>query len=196
MESHKYGYSFKLVIVGDPGVGKTSLLLRFTDDSFSADHLATIGGDFKKKIINIENQLFKLYIWDIAGEEHSPRIYYKGARGVILIYDVTEQNSFQNVHYWLKQIERYAKDTSRKVLVWNKCDKPDRVITTEEGKKLADDFNMNFFETSAKTYQNVNEVFNFLATDIQKNFPEETDSHILDDYKEYKEKDYKKNCYK
>ncbi len=196
MESHKYGYSFKLVIVGDPGVGKTSLLLRFTDDSFSADHLATIGGDFKKKIINIENQLFKLYIWDIAGEEHSPRIYYKGARGVILIYDVTDQNSFQNVHYWLKQIERYAKDTSRKVLVGNKCDKPDRVITTEEGKKLADDFNMNFFETSAKTYQNVNEVFNFLATDIQKNFPEETDSHILDDYKEYKEKDYKKNCYK
>ena len=134
MESHKYGYSFKLVIVGDPGVGKTSLLLRFTDDSFSADHLATIGGDFKKKIINIENQLFKLYIWDIAGEEHSPRIYYKGARGVILIYDVTDQNSFQNVHYWLKQIERYAKDTSRKVLVGNKCDKPDRVITTEEGK--------------------------------------------------------------
>ena len=196
MESHKYGYSFKLVIVGDPGVGKTSLLLRFTDDSFSADHLATIGGDFKKKIINIENQLFKLYIWDIAGEEHSPRIYYKGARGVILIYDVTDQNSFQNVHYWLKQIERYAKDTSRKVLVGNKCDKPDRVITTEEGKKLADDFNMNFFETSAKTYQNVNEVFNFLATDIQKNFPEETDSHILDDYKEYKEKDYKQNCYK
>ena len=126
MKTHKYGYLFKFVIVGDPGVGKTSLLLRFTDDYFSADHLATIGGDFKNKIINIENQLFKLHIWDIAGEENfrtTHRVYYKGARGVILIYDVTDQNSFKNVHYWLKQIERNANDSIRKVLVGNKCDK-------------------------------------------------------------------------
>ena len=196
MKTHKYGYLFKLVIVGDPGVGKTSLLLRFTDDYFSADHLATIGGDFKNKIINIENQLFKLHIWDIAGEDSfrtTHRVYYKGAHGVILIYDVTDQNSFKNVHYWLKQIERNANDSIRKVLVGNKCDKPDRVITEEEGKKLADDFNMKFFETSAKTYQNVNEVFNFLSLDIKKNFPEVTPCYFLDNYKE---KDDKNGCYK
>ena len=126
---------------------------------------------FKIKIINIEDKLIKLQIWDTAGQERFRTItktYYKGAHGIILTYDVTDQNSFKNIRNWIKQIEANAQTNVKKVLVGNKCDKPDRVVTEEEGKKLADDFNMNFFETSAKTNKNVSEVFNFLTQEILK----------------------------
>ena len=171
MANHKYDFLFKLLIIGESGVGKTCLLLRFTDDSFTANHLTTIGIDFKIKIINLEGKLIKLQIWDTAGQERFRTItktYYKGAHGIILTYDVTDQNSFKNIRNWIKQIEANAQTNVCKVLVGNKCDKPDRVVTEEEGKKLADDFNMSFFETSAKTNQNVNEVFNFLTAEILK----------------------------
>ena len=171
MTNHKYDFLFKLLIIGESCVGKTCLLLRFTDDSFTANHLTTIGIDFKIKIINLEGKLIKLQIWDTAGQERFRTItktYYKGAHGIILTYDVTDQNSFKNIRNWIKQIEANAQTNVCKVLVGNKCDKPDRVVTEEEGKKLADDFNMSFFETSAKTNQNVNEVFNFLTAEILK----------------------------
>ena len=169
MASHKYDYLFKLLIIGESGVGKTCLLLRFTDDSFTATHLTTIGIDFKIKIINLENKLIKLQIWDTAGQERFRTItktYYKGAHGIILTYDVTDANSFKNIRNWIKQIEANAQTSVKIVLVGNKCDKPDRVVTKEEGKKLADDHNMSFFETSVKTNQNVTEVFNFLTKEI------------------------------
>ena len=113
-----------------------------------------------------------MQIWDTAGQERFRTItktYYKGAHGIILTYDVTDQNSFKNIRNWIKQIEANAQTNVKRVLVVNKCDKPDRVVTEEEGRKLADDFGMNFFETSAKTNQNVNEVFNFLTQEILKN---------------------------
>ena len=169
MSSRKYDHLFKLLIIGESGVGKTCLLLRFTDDSFTANHLTTIGIDFKIKIINLENKLIKLQIWDTAGQERFRTItktYYKGAHGIILTYDVTDQNSFKNIRNWIKQIEANAQTSVKKVLVGNKCDKPDRVVTEEEGKKLADDYNMSFFETSAKTNQNVTEVFTYLTKEI------------------------------
>ena len=171
MANHKYDYLFKLLIIGESGVGKTCLLLRFTDDSFTANHLTTIGIDFKIKIINLEGKLIKLQIWDTAGQERFRTItktYYKGAHGIILTYDVNDQNTFKNIRNWIKQIEANAQTNVCKVLVGNKCDKPDRVVTEEDGKKLADDFKMSFFETSAKTNQNVNEVFNFLTSEILK----------------------------
>ncbi len=172
MSKPKYDYLFKLLIIGESGVGKTCLLLRFTEDSFTANHLTTIGIDFKIKIINLENKLIKLQIWDTAGQERFRTItktYYKGAHGIILTYDVTDQNSFKNIRNWIKQIEANAQSNVCKVLVGNKCDKTDRVVTEEEGKKLADDFQMMFFETSAKSNKNVTEVFNFLTQEILKN---------------------------
>ena len=171
MANHKYDHLFKLLIIGESGVGKTCLLLRFTDDSFTANHLTTIGIDFKIKIINLENKLIKLQIWDTAGQERFRTItktYYKGAHGIILTYDVTDENSFKNIKNWIKQIEQNAQTNVCKVLVGNKCDKPDRKVSEEEGRKLANDFGMNLFETSAKSNQNVNETFTFLTREILK----------------------------
>ena len=145
--------------------------MRFTDDSFTANHLTTIGIDFKIKIVKLKEKLIKLQIWDTAGQERFRTItktYYKGAHGIILTYDVTDQNSFKNIRNWIKQIEANAQTNVCKVLVGNKCDKPDRAVSEEEGKKLAEDFNMSFFEASAKTNQNVKEVFDFLTEEILK----------------------------
>ena len=167
--THKYDHLFKLLIIGESGVGKTCLLLRFTDDSFTANHLTTIGIDFKIKIINLEEKQIKLQIWDTAGQERFRTItktYYKGAHGIILTYDVTDENSFKNIRNWVKQIEQNAQNNVCKVLVGNKCDREDRKISYEEGAKLASEFKMQFFETSAKSNYNVNETFTFLTKEI------------------------------
>ena len=178
MESnHKIDYLFKLLILGESGVGKTCLLLRYVDDSFTANYLTTIGIDFKIKIIKLKNKLIKLQIWDTAGQERFRNIgkmFYKGAHGIILTYDVTDENSFKNIRNWIKQIEENAPTNVCKILVGNKCDKPDRKITKSQGQNLAEDYNMSFFETSAKTRQNINEVFNFLTEEILKTDKEKT----------------------
>jgi small GTP-binding protein len=167
--THKYDHLFKLLIIGESGVGKTCLLLRFTDDSFTANHLTTIGIDFKIKIINLEEKQIKLQIWDTAGQERFRTItktYYKGAHGIILTYDVTDENSFKNIRNWVKQIEQNAQTNVCKILVGNKCDREDRKISYEEGAKLASEFKMQFFETSAKSNYNVNETFTYLTKEI------------------------------
>ena len=175
--NHKIDYLFKLLILGESGVGKTCLLLRYVDDSFTANYLTTIGIDFKIKIIKLKNKLIKLQIWDTAGQERFRNIgkmFYKGAHGIILTYDVTDENSFKNIRNWIKQIEENAPTNVCKILVGNKCDKPDRKITKSQGQNLAEDYNMSFFETSAKTRQNINEVFNFLTEEILKTDKEKT----------------------
>ena len=139
MASHKYDYIFKLIIIGDPNVGKTNFLVRFTEDSFTENHLTLLDVDYKIKIINLEGKFIKLQIWDTAGLNRSTMMtknYYKSSHGIILIYDVTDKNSFKNIHNWIKQIEANTQTNACKVLVGNKCDKPDRVVTEEEGKRL------------------------------------------------------------
>jgi Ras-related protein Rab-8A len=167
--TNKYDHLFKLLIIGESGVGKTCLLLQFTEGSFTSNHLTTIGIDFKIKIINLDEKQIKLQIWDTAGQERFRTItktYYKGAHGIILTYDVTDENSFKNIRNWVKQIEQNAQTNVCKVLVGNKCDREDRKITYEDGAKLASEFKMQFFETSAKSNYNVNETFTFLTKEI------------------------------
>lgn len=117
----------------------------------------------------MESKRIKLQIWDTAGQERFRTItktYYKGAHGIILTFDVTDENSFKNIRNWVKQIEQNAQNNVCKVLVGNKCDREDRKVTLEEGQKLASEYNMKYFETSAKTNLNVNETFTFLTKDI------------------------------
>ena len=169
MSYRKYDYFFKLLIIGDSNVGKQPFLSRFIDDSFTATYFPTVGLDVKVKIINFQNKNVKLHITDMAGEERFRSVtktYYKGSHGIILMYDVTGRNSFNNIRNWMKQIEANADKSVRKVLVGHKCDEPNRVVTEEEGKKLAEEFNMGFFESSAKVNKNVSEVFYYLVKEI------------------------------
>ncbi len=168
---NKFDHLFKILIIGESGVGKTCFLLRYAENSFVANHLLTIGIDFKIKVIEIEGKNIKLQIWDTAGQDRFRTItktYYKGSHGVILVYDVCDERSFGNVKNWVNQIEQNAKSSICKVLVGNKCDKAERVITEEQGRKLAEEYNMKFYETSAKTGQNVEEAFRYLTGEILK----------------------------
>ena len=168
---NKFDHLFKILIIGESGVGKTCFLLRYAENSFVANHLLTIGIDFKIKVVEIEGKVIKLQIWDTAGQDRFRTItktYYKGSHGVILVYDVCDERSFGNVKNWVNQIEQNAKSSICKVLVGNKCDKAERVIKEEQGRQLAEEYNMKFYETSAKTGQNVEEAFRYLTGEILK----------------------------
>ena len=117
----------------------------------------------------MESKRIKLQIWDTAGQERFRTItktYYKGAHGIILTFDVTDENSFKNIRNWVKQIEQNAQNNVCKVLVGNKCDREDRKVSFEEGSKLAGEFNMKYLETSVKINLNVNETFTTLTKEI------------------------------
>lgn len=165
----KYDGQFKILVLGESGVGKTSLLMRYCDDDFSNNHLPTIGIDFKIKNVSLNDKIYKLQIWDTAGQERFrviTKTYYRAACGIILMFDVTDGNSFNKIRLWMKQIEENAPKSVSKILVGNKSDSTERKISYEEGKIMANSFHMNFYETSAKTNYNVNESFNCLIKSI------------------------------
>merc|ERR1719229_791756 len=140
---------------GDSGVGKSCLLLRFSDDSFTTSFITTIGIDFKIKTIELDGKRIKLQIWDTAGQERFRTIttaYYRRAMGIFLVYDITDEQSFLNIRNWIRNIEQHAADTVNKILIGNKCDVPpaDRQVTKQRGKLLADEYSIQFYETSAK----------------------------------------------
>ncbi len=196
MSTHKFDYLFKLLIIGESTVGKTCLLLRYADDSFTQNHITTIGIDFKTKFITINNSVIKLQIWDTGGCERFRSItksYYKDANGIILTYDISNSDSLKNIQNWMKVIEQNAEDGVCKILVGNKCDLENRVIQKEEGEKIAQDFGMKFFETSAKSDINVDEAFNCLVSMIlEKNQKNSLNSNIVIDKEKHKKKKKKK----
>lgn len=162
-----FDYMFKILIIGNSSVGKTSFLFRYADDSFTSAFVSTVGIDFKVKTVIRKEKRMKLQIWDTAGQERYRTIttaYYRGAMGFILMYDVTNEDSFNSVQDWVTQIKTYSWDNAQVILVGNKSDiESDRVVTYDRGKQLADQLGLEFFETSAKENINVKNVFERLV---------------------------------
>ncbi|PAA64251.1 hypothetical protein BOX15_Mlig028052g1, partial [Macrostomum lignano] len=164
-------YLFKLLLIGDSGVGKSCLLLRFADDTYTESYISTIGVDFKIRTIELDGKTIKLQIWDTAGQERFRTItssYYRGAHGIIVVYDVTDQESFNNVKNWLQEIDRYASENVNKLLVGNKCDlTAKKVVDFATAKEYADKLGIVFLETSAKNSTNVEQAFMSMAAEIK-----------------------------
>ena len=169
-----YDLQIKLMMIGDQAVGKTALLLRYADDDFNEVLLPTIGIDFKIKTIELQGKRVKLQIWDTAGQERFRTItqaYYRGAMGILLVYDVTNSKSWSNVRNWVRNIEGNAPQTVNKILVGNKCDlASQRQVSTQQGEQLAREYGIKFFETSARNNLNVVGASVGLAQESQLSF--------------------------
>lgn len=185
----------KLLLIGDSGVGKSCCLLRFSEDSFTPSFITTIGIDFKIRTIELDGKRVKLQIWDTAGQERFRTIttaYYRGAMGILLVYDVTDERSFHSkgslsylgafmtltvfilfffldIRTWFSNVEQHASEGVHKILIGNKCDwEEKRAVSTEQGQRLADDLGIPFLEVSAKNNINIENAFFNLASDIKK----------------------------
>ena len=163
MASGSYDHMFRYIIVGDMAVGKSCLLLQFTDHKFRHQHELTIGVEFGGKTIEVKNKNVKIQIWDTAGQEAFQaitRTYYKGAIGALLVYDITRKETFDHINKWLNEVKLNGSKDICCILIGNKKDlEEQRQVKYEEGKKLAEDNNLLFLETSAKTAENVQESF-------------------------------------
>ncbi|XP_030221264.1 ras-related protein Rab-8B isoform X1 [Gadus morhua] len=201
-----YDYLFKLLLIGDSGVGKTCLLFRFSEDAFNTTFISTIGIDFKIRTIELNGKRVKLQIWDTAGQERFRTIttaYYRGAMGIMLVYDICNEKSFENIKNWIRNIEEHASSDVEKMILGNKCDISDRrQVSKDRGEKvsritpldpalvqvsnvtnvvfilyftkLAIDYGIKFLETSAKSSLNVEEAFYTIARDILQNLSTKT----------------------
>eukprot|EP01067_Filipodium_phascolosomae_P001875 Filipodium_phascolosomae@DN2186_c0_g1_i2.p1 len=157
-----YAYLFKYIIIGDTGVGKSCLLLQFTDKRFRSDHDLTIGVEFGSRLITLQQKQIKLQIWDTAGQESFrsiTRSYYRGAAGALLVYDVTRRDTFSHLSRWLEEARQNGNPDMTIMLIGNKADLERREVTTSEGEGFAREHGLFFIETSAKTAQNVEEAF-------------------------------------
>ncbi|KCV70838.1 Ras-like protein Rab-2A [Fonticula alba] len=165
-----YAYLFKYIIIGDTGVGKSCLLLQFTDKRFQPVHDLTIGVEFGARMISIDNKEIKLQIWDTAGQESFrsiTRSYYRGAAGALLVYDITRRETFNHLASWLEDARQHSNSQMTIMLIGNKSDlESRRAVPREEGEAFARQHGLFFLETSAKTAANVETAFQQTALDI------------------------------
>ena len=178
MSSNPNGYDmiFNIVLIGDTSVGKTNILSKYLSNEFDPDSKATVGVEFGTKDFKIDNNIVKVQIWDTAGQERYRSItnaYYKGAKGSLLVYDITNPKSFENLDKWLSDLKTNGEEKISIILIGNKSDlEEERKITTEQGKEKAEFYKLAFMETSALNGNNIEKAFNELITDVYKNHHE------------------------
>ena len=202
-----YDHMFRYIIVGDMAVGKSCLLLQFTDHKFRHQHELTIGVEFGGKTIEVKNKNVKIQIWDTAGQEAFQaitRTYYKGAIGALLVYDITKHDTFDHINKWINEVKNNGSKDIVCMLIGNKKDlEEERQVRYEEGKELADKNKMLFLETSAKTAENVQECFYLSAekileqiskTGIDPTLPAKNVKISIDEDAEEEETKEKKSC--
>ena len=168
---------YKVLLLGDSSVGKTCFLMKYTDEAFQETHMATIGLDYRLKSMKLKNgKTVKIQIWDTAGQDRFRSItknYYKGSHGIILIYDITNPITFENITHWVSQVREEASKNVVIYLIGNKIDlEEERKVSTEEGEKLAEKLGLPFNETSAFDGTNINETFDDIVERIDKAFGE------------------------
>lgn len=172
----EYDHLFKMLIIGDAGVGKTNLLLRFADDVYQSGTEATVGVDFRICSRTIDSKRLKLQIWDTAGHERFRVItssYYRGSNGIMVVYDVTDRTSFEHVGSWIQESKKYAKSNTVFMLVASKCDLArERKVAFEEGQELAAELGVEFIETSALNAHNTDSSFDVLCRELLQTVPE------------------------
>lgn len=179
-----YDMLIKILLIGDSNVGKSCLIMRFIDNYFTLSYISTIGIDFKIKTFNIEDKKVKVQIWDTAGQERFKTItktFYRSAMGVIFVYDITDENTFKNVEYWIQNVNDNTSNNINKILIGNKSDKIDyRIVDKLKGFELAKKYSMNFIETSAKNGINVDKVFNTIIREIKQRLEKQEADEILE----------------
>ena len=176
-------YIFRIIFLGDYNVGKTSLFLRYLNMPFDKSFRMLILSEFENKLIEINNKLIKLQIWDLTesctSSTGASKFYYKLAKGAIVVYDITSRDSYNNAKDWLQKLKFNIKENVKIILVGNKYDLDfKRSVSIEEGQELADEFGVKFIETSAKNNYNVDEIFNLLIMDLIKELEYDEKSNI------------------
>lgn len=157
----KFDYLFKVLLIGDSASGKSSIMTRYTDNIFNKTFVTTIGVDFRVKCINYKDKIIKLQIWDTSGQEKFRTItssYYRGAKGIFVILDLSDVNSLKNIEHWMQEIDRYANENVPVLLIGNKCDE-DHKISNDIIDELVKKMNIEYIETSAKQNINIDKMF-------------------------------------
>ena len=183
MKQDEFDHLFKILLIGDSGVGKSHLLLRFADDTYTASYISTIGVDFKIRTVTISGKNCKLQIWDTAGQERFRTItssYYRGAHCIMVCYDIADRETFKNLPNWLNEINKYASENILIKIVGLKLDlSDDRQVTSEEGLQFATTRGLLFDEVSSKDKENIEEVFLDLTREVLRKAegPHDNDNH-------------------
>ena len=169
-EDDSYDLLYKIIIIGDSNVGKSNILSRYTKDQFQGNSKATVGVELGTKFVKVEGVGAKLQIWDTAGQERYRSLtssYYKGCHGCFIVYDITNEQSFESINTWYEQAVKEAGKEVSIILVGNKCDlENERKISKEKGEEKARSMNASFFETSALSKVNIDDIFKEIVNNI------------------------------